>query len=183
MLTPKTKHLFLVLLLKDGPLLNLAETLLRSTGREVMVAQLQARYEHMIQKVRAVLLPVPITGRGKTPGVVKITFLKSSMVLANDGKGTNILKEFPAASYLIVPETVTPKEEENQFSYLSQEIALAKKEDTESLVFFEEGSVLGLHTQTMQEEKTEHDSDIISYIAQTIEKVDTFLLSFYESIW
>ena len=118
--------------------------------------------------------------RGKNPGVVNIKFLESSMVLANDGKGTNILKEFPAASYLIVPEAVTPKEEENQFSYLSQEIALAKKEDSESMVFFEEGSVLGLQTPSTLEE--ENNQNIFSNFAVTIKKLDTFLLSFYEKI-
>ncbi len=41
--------------------------------------------------------------KGKSPGVTDVKFLPSSMVLANDGKGTNVLKDFAKASYIIVP--------------------------------------------------------------------------------
>lgn len=42
----------------------------------------------------------------KTPGPTEVIFLPSSMVLANDGKGTNVVKDFATKSYLILPEKV-----------------------------------------------------------------------------
>ncbi len=44
--------------------------------------------------------------RAKEPGVTQIEFLPSSRVLANDGRGTDVLKEFPSVSYLILPESI-----------------------------------------------------------------------------
>ena len=41
----------------------------------------------------------------KQPGPAEVIFLPSSMVLANDGKGTNVVKDFATKSYLILPET------------------------------------------------------------------------------
>jgi hypothetical protein len=43
--------------------------------------------------------------KGISPGVFKVEFLQSSMVLANDGKGTNILQNTTPASFLITTPT------------------------------------------------------------------------------
>jgi hypothetical protein len=41
--------------------------------------------------------------RGKSPSATEVSVLPTSMVLANDGKGTNVLKSFSHKSYLILP--------------------------------------------------------------------------------
>ena len=42
--------------------------------------------------------------RSKSPGLAQVKFLPSTLVLANDGKGTNVLKNLATISYLILPE-------------------------------------------------------------------------------
>ena len=58
----------------------------------------------MGQFVRIFFLP-------KSTGLGKITFLPTSKMLANDGKGTNILAKFPTSSIAIVPEKAVLGEE------------------------------------------------------------------------
>lgn len=58
--------------------------------------------------------------KSKTAGLTTVRFLSSSMVLANDGVGSNVLMDFPTTSYLIVPEEITPTEAENQIKLLSK---------------------------------------------------------------
>ena len=48
-----------------------------------------------------------ITFRAKTPGTVKIEFLDSSLILLDDGKGTNVLRSFDKGEYSLV---MTPPE-------------------------------------------------------------------------
>src|SRR3972149_7604498 len=45
------------------------------------------------------------------PGPTQVEFLPSSIVLANDGRGTNVLKEFASVNYLIMPERASALEE------------------------------------------------------------------------
>lgn len=57
--------------------------------------------------------------RSKEAGIFDIQFLPSSLVLENDGSGTNVLKSYPKTSYLIKPEYVTETEKELQSTILS----------------------------------------------------------------
>ncbi len=43
--------------------------------------------------------------KGIASGVTPIRFLPSSMILANDGNGTNVLKSYTTASYIITPSS------------------------------------------------------------------------------
>lgn len=52
--------------------------------------------------------------KAKSAGLVTVSFLPTSLVLADDGRGTNVLKDFPTTSYVIRPESITPEEEINQ---------------------------------------------------------------------
>jgi len=61
------------------------------------------------------------------PGVGRVVFLPSSRILANDGKGTNLLARFPSQSFVIEPEKKVLGEEikislwerlKNYFSFL-----------------------------------------------------------------
>ncbi len=81
--------------------------------------------------------------RGKMPGIAQVEFLPSSMVLANDGSGTNVLKGFATSSYLILPEEVADTEKERQEVIMFSEILGAKEEQKEQMLFFEESEVLG----------------------------------------
>jgi len=57
--------------------------------------------------------------QSKEAGIFEIQFLPSSLVLENDGNGTNVLKSYPKTSYLIKPEYVTETEKELQSTILS----------------------------------------------------------------
>jgi hypothetical protein len=67
--------------------------------------------------------------KGKRPGILTVEFLPSSMVLVNDGRGTNILKESTSANYLILPEPVV---EENEA------LTVLGEESEANLIFYEE---------------------------------------------
>lgn len=57
--------------------------------------------------------------QSKEAGIFEIKFLPSSLVLENDGNGTNVLKSYPTSSYLIKPEYVNDTERELQSTILN----------------------------------------------------------------
>lgn len=117
--------------------------------------------------------------KGKYPGVVKIEFLPSSMVLANDGKGTNVLKDLTSVSYLILPEKIS-EEEEMQKNIILQSSVLGESINSTQMKFYEETSVLG--AQVGQEIKKEQNFNPINIILNVLEKIDRFILSQWERL-
>jgi hypothetical protein len=113
--------------------------------------------------------------KGKAPGVVKIEFLPSSMVLANDGKGTNVLKDLASVSYLILPEKISPEEEEMQKTIILQSSVLGESTDSTQMKFYEETNVLGASTE--KEVKEEQKLDLVKTALDVLEKIDRFTLS------
>lgn len=53
----------------------------------------------------------------KSAGLVTVSFLPTSLVLANDGRGTNVLKEFPSSSYVVRPESISQEQELTQSEF------------------------------------------------------------------
>ena len=83
--------------------------------------------------------------KAKKPGLTEVRFLPSSVVLANDGKGTNVLKELPKASYLILDQT--PQEYESNKQSSSLQSVLGESTDTTKLYLYNNNSkVLGEKT-------------------------------------
>lgn len=76
--------------------------------------------------------------RAKSPGIVKIGFLSTSLVLANDGRGTNILKSLPSVSYLILPQRITEVDERRQRQLISEANVLGTSTPSGQLIFFED---------------------------------------------
>lgn len=128
--------------------------------------------------------------RGKSPGAVKVEFLPSSLVLANDGRGTNVLKELAAASYLILPEEISPEESRQQESYLQTRVLGEQTPGTSSegatqLKFYGESGVLG--TQ-MGEAASLKDSsppgvNVIEVFLNILEKIDRLILDLWPRIY
>ena len=76
--------------------------------------------------------------RTKAQGVVTVKFLPSSMVLANDGQGSNILKDYAEASYLIIPEIMNKSEADKQAeSYLQSRVLGTQSKDSPKLILYE----------------------------------------------
>ncbi len=117
--------------------------------------------------------------KGKSPGVTKIEFLPSSLVLANDGRGTNVLRELAAVSYLILPEKISQEEEEMQKSIVLESKVLGEKTEETQMKFYEEGRVLGEKVE--KEAKTTFD--LGKMLLGWLESFDRWVLSFWAKIF
>lgn len=124
--------------------------------------------------------------KGKSPGIATVEFLPSSKVLANDGKGTNVIKELASASYLILPEKLTPEEEKQQ-EVLLQPVVLGEKtnggspEEQTKMIFYDEKTVLG--AKFGQEIDKERKFDLGKILLTLLEKIDRFILSCWGKIF
>jgi len=118
--------------------------------------------------------------KGKSPGVVKVDFLPTSMVLANDGKGTNVLKELASVSYLILPEEITPEEEQMQKEVILQSMVLGEASGSGQIKFFEEKSILG--TEAEEEILTNKKPNLFKIFMEVLEKINRFILGFWGGI-
>jgi len=78
--------------------------------------------------------------QSKEAGIFNIQFLPSSLVLENDGSGTNVLKSYPKTSYLIKPEYVTDTEKELQSTILSLNDVLGVDSTNKQMLFFDSTS-------------------------------------------
>ncbi len=116
----------------------------------------------------------------KNPGIVQIEFLPSSMVLANDGRGSNILKDLAAAPYLILPEPISEEESELQTALIEPGVLGEETEETQ-LKFYEEGKILGekIPSEIIKEEKP----GLSKFFLDLLEKVDRFILSFWGNLF
>jgi len=114
--------------------------------------------------------------RGKSPGVVRVEFLPSSMVLANDSRGTNVLKDLAAASYLILPEEVSEAEREQQ-EVLLQPGVLGEKTEATQMKFYDEAKVLGAKVGQAAEAK--EGFSLLRTLLDLLERVDRAILSFW----
>lgn len=117
--------------------------------------------------------------KGKNPGVVKVEFLPSSMVLANDGRGTNVIKELASASYLILPEEVS-EEERKQQEVLIKPVVLGERTEETQMKFYEEEKVLGARVgQEIEKEKKLH---LGKEVLNSWERFDRFTLSLWSKL-
>lgn len=119
--------------------------------------------------------------KGKVPGLVEIEFLPSSMILANDGRGTNVLKDLASASYLILPEKISPEEENLQKSISLNSTVLGENTDNTQLRFYDESKVLGAVTKK-EMEKVEKKA-LFPTTMEYLEKVDATILSSWAKIF
>ncbi len=117
--------------------------------------------------------------KAKSPGIVKIEFLPSSMVLANDGRGTNVLKDLTSVSYLILPERISKEEEELQKTATLSSSVLGESTENTQMRFYEETGVLGVNTE--KEIKKEQDFNPVKIILDVLEKIDRFILSGWQA--
>ena len=118
--------------------------------------------------------------KGTSPGIVQIEFLPSSLVLANDGRGTNVLKEFINVSYLILPDRLNPEEEEAQKQLtFKTETVLGEKSENTQMRFYQEKRILG--AQTEKEAIKEAHSGLFHFLLKILESFNHFILSAWVS--
>jgi hypothetical protein len=122
--------------------------------------------------------------KGKEPGVVKIGFLPTSMVLANDGKGTNVLKEFVSVSYLVLPDKISEDEEKLQEGLLTYEPSvLGESNENTQIKFYTDERVLGVDTvnNIQQELQKIEKTNLIGVVSKTVENIDTFIINLWSN--
>jgi len=118
--------------------------------------------------------------KGITPGIVRIEFLPSSMVLANDGRGTNVVKDLVAVSYLILPDRISEEEAEMQESASIESVVLGETSENTQMKFYKETKVLGAKVgEEIQEEKK---LDLTKAFLECLEKIDRFVLTMWEKV-
>jgi len=120
--------------------------------------------------------------KGKIPGVALVEFLPTSVVLANNGRGTNVLKTLGTASFLILPETVSPEETASQEVKLNP-LVLGESTDNTKLYLYEENDILGTQSESTMEEVDVSEQSIFTLFLDVLHKVDELIISFWKNIF
>jgi len=119
--------------------------------------------------------------QSKAPGITKVEFLPSSMVLANDGKGTNVLKDLASVSYLILPERISKGEEEMQKTITIKPVVLGEKSEDTQMKFYEEENILG--AKIGQEIQEKGKFNLVKILMDSLELIDRLVLTFWGKIF
>lgn len=122
----------------------------------------------------------------RVAGLAQVKFLPTSLVLANDGRGTNVIKEFPEISYLVLPERISVEEEKLQEGLIKKDVLGATEEDDKLVFFDNSSSVLGAKDETVTSERTlqEHfkDHGVFGVIFYYLERLDHLVLKIYVDV-
>ncbi len=118
--------------------------------------------------------------RSKQPGLAKVDFLPTSMVLANDGKGSNVIKALGSSSFLILPEEITAEEKEMQSVILGQRVLGEQTEEAKKtqLKLYEEKRILGDETDF----NVQGGSLKTNLIFRTLRAVDQFIINLWGAV-
>ncbi len=127
--------------------------------------------------------------KSKVAGLAQVFFLETSLVLANDGDGTNVIKEYSTISYLITPEEVPLDTQQLQHSLLLNDVLGTQDETEEQILLFEQEdeNVLGIQDALGEDVKglgdiQEDDTSLMKFL-HILESFDTFILNILEKIF
>jgi hypothetical protein len=115
--------------------------------------------------------------QGKSPGLAKVEFLPSSLVLANNGRGSNVLRQFGAVYYLVLPERISEKEKEEQKAIIKPAVLGEETPETQ-LTFYEEEKILGQDNSTPPA-RPKSKAEIVKAFLSALVQVDRFILNFW----
>lgn len=118
--------------------------------------------------------------RGKAPGVTSVKFLPTTMVLANDGKGSNVLKNFGAISYLILSDKISDAQATKEMD--STTVLGASTKGTQML-FYDDKKVLGASSSSGLDQSIPTKPAQPSIILTTLGNLDNFILSFWQKVF
>lgn len=121
--------------------------------------------------------------KAKKAGLLEISYLPSSLVLANNGSGTNILKSYPTLSYIIKPEYISETEKEIQDAiYYSSNVLGVESNDNQILLFGEEDElVLGVDAENLVTEEEIVEKEPFS-LSKFVFKIDSWIVNFFKSL-
>jgi hypothetical protein len=115
--------------------------------------------------------------RAKSSGIASIEYLPSSVLLANDGSGTNILKSFGSISYAIVP-SVEANTEGAELVLGEDVLGVAREAEAERLVFYDD-QIIEKSFDPEDLENTEERITTFRRVLDMLVLVDTYLLDFW----
>jgi hypothetical protein len=122
--------------------------------------------------------------RTKKPGTAVVDYLPSSLVLANDGKGSNIIKSLGSTAFIILPEKVNNDQLQKQEVYLQTKVLGAKTESTENQMYLFKGKVLAENTLPQVQEKSNiKPSDWLKEMFSGIQRLDAFVIDFWKNVF
>jgi hypothetical protein len=122
------------------------------------------------------------------PGTVTVKYLPTSMVLANDGAGSNILKDFGAASFLILPEKISKEEQTLETGNLNLTVLGTETGDTGEQLHLYQGNpaletgVLGTNTVTALPANS-RPPNFWQKALTLIEKYDLFVVGVWRKVF
>lgn len=116
----------------------------------------------------------------KTPGVTTVRFLPSSLVMANDGRGTNILKEYGLISYLILPEKVSEEEKTSQEEAILAPVVLGEETEGAKVKLYEENKILG--SELNKPVTKNKQNDFFSVLLNFWERYNRFVLTAWAGV-
>ena len=109
------------------------------------------------------------------PGIATVEYLPTSIVLANDGRGTNVLKDFGTINYLILPEKISTENDFDQSAIFNVSV-LGESTGPDQLVFFSEAdSVLGTSSARPPSPQSVTENWFLNLIA----KINDHILRFW----
>ncbi len=135
--------------------------------------------------------------KAKAPGITKVKYMPTSAVLANDGKGTNVLKDFATIAYFI---SETPVSESSNAAVMGvmqkrgeTESQLASPNSTTRMEFYDvthdSNNILGAETTKQftkdfmfNAETPQPKKDIIDRLIDKLVQIDTMILNVWEKL-
>jgi hypothetical protein len=133
--------------------------------------------------------------KAKSSGLANVAFLPTSMVLADDGRGTNVLKNFPSVSYIIKPEALSTEEEVSQAELFKKDVLGAKTENKGDICEIVLGEtvlpedVLGISDNdeidddVLLEEKGAFYRYVIHPFIDLLHRLDTIIITIYQNVF
>lgn len=73
--------------------------------------------------------------RGKNQGIAEVKFMNTSLVLANNGRGSNVLKDLSSTSFVILPEAIPESEQLRQKDLIIKKQVLGEETSSDQLDF------------------------------------------------
>jgi hypothetical protein len=126
----------------------------------------------------------------RKPGSVQVKYLPTSLVLANDGQGSNIVRNLGTTSFLILPETVNKEEQIKQEGALKLTVLGSEAKDSVGQLHLYQGnpiletSVLGANTELVNQKDQNKDqmpSRLKTFLV-AVQKYDSFILNFWKKL-
>lgn len=120
----------------------------------------------------------------KAPGLTKVDYLDSSMVLANDGKGSNILQSLPSMSYLILPERISEEEAILQQKLFQNDDSQLSMIRDGQLAFYDETTqnrVLGANSLESKAQQSWWQA-FWQNTLQLLEQIDRLIIDFWANL-